>query len=151
MSWLTPLRRHGELKKRGYDVLDLENLFENFFNNDTGFPAWHPKLNQLKVDIKENPKEYIVEAEVPGVNKEDIIIDLDDDRLTIAIEHKQEINEEKENYIRRERKFGSMSRSFAISNIDEANVTAKFENGLLTLVLPKHEIADDKKKRIQID
>ncbi len=151
MSWLTPFRKQTGLKKRDYDVFDIENFFDNVFGSDGDFPSLYGKGNRLKVDIKENDREFIVEAEVPGVKKEDIQVELDDETLTIAIEHKEEVNEEKDNYIRRERRLGSVSRSFAVPNIVQDQVAAKFENGILRLTLPKKEDGQAKRNRIQID
>jgi len=106
--------------------------------------------NPMKTDIRETEKEYIVEAELPGVDKKDIKIDLKDDVLTISVEQSKEINEEKENYIRRERQYGSYCRSFYVDNVDNEKVTAKYDNGVLFVTLPKAKETKDKKSRIEI-
>lgn len=108
-----------------------------------------PSTSNMKVDIKENEKEYIVEAEIPGVDKEQININYDHNYLTISVENRQEIKEERENYIRRERKVGKASRGFYVENVKEDEIVAKYDKGLLKVILPKSE---DKKKtgRIKI-
>jgi len=142
-------RRNKSLANRSKDIFDIDNLFDDFFN-DSFMPAWFMENPQMRVDVKENDKEYIVEADLPGVNKEDINIELNNDRLTIAVERNEEINVEKENYIRRERRSGSFCRSFYVENVLEDQVSAKFENGVLSIVLPKRERTPKKRNRIEI-
>lgn len=105
----------------------------------------------MRVDIKDNDKEYIVEADMPGIKKEEINVELNDDRLTIAVERNEEINEEKENYIRKERRSGSFCRSFYVENVKDDQISAKFENGVLSVVLPKKEAGISKKNKIEIE
>lgn len=93
----------------------------------------------------------MVEAELPGVQKEEINIDLRDDRLSIAVQRNEQVNEERENYIRRERKSASMCRSFYVENVKSEDVKAKFENGLLTIVLPKREPGKPSGRRVAIE
>ncbi|HEX2927376.1 MAG TPA: Hsp20/alpha crystallin family protein [Ruminiclostridium sp.] len=127
--------RNNRMQVRG-NSFDIENIFSNFFNDSfMGFAG----INSIKADIKENEKEFIVEAEIPGVSKEDIKLDLRDDTLTIAVEQNEESKEERENYIRKERRYGSFSRSFYVENVKNEAVSAKYENGILTIVLPKSE------------
>ena len=83
------------------------------------------------------PIYYLVKADLPGFAKEDIRIDVDGDCLTISAEKKKETKEEKDNFIRRERRYGSLSRSFDISGVDAAAIKAKYDSGVLELTLPK--------------
>lgn len=98
-----------------------------------------PLPSQIKVDVKENPNEFIVEAEIPGAGKENINVSIDSDLVTISAEISQvdtQNNEEK--LLRTERYYGSVSRSFKLSSdIDEQNSKARYENGILTLNLAK--------------
>ncbi|WP_024832321.1 Hsp20/alpha crystallin family protein [Ruminiclostridium josui] len=127
--------RNNRMQERG-SIFDIENMFNSFFNDSFfGFTG----VNPIRADIKENEKEFIVEAEIPGVAKEDIKLDLRDDTLTIAVEQNQETKEERDNYIRKERRYGSFSRSFYVENVKNEDVSAKYENGILTIVLPKSE------------
>ena len=136
--------RNNKIQERG-SLFDLDNMFNDFFSDSFMGLA---STNAIKADIKENEKEFIIDAEIPGANKEDIKLDLKDDRLTISIQKSEEVKEEKENYIRRERRFGSSSRSFYVENVKNEDVTAKYENGILTIVLPKSET---KKTNSRID
>jgi HSP20 family protein len=127
--------RNNKIQERG-STFDMDSIFSDFFNDSfLGFA----NVNTIKADIKETDKEFIIDAEIPGANKEDIKLELKDDRLTIAVEKSVEKKEERDNYIRRERRCGSYSRSFYVENVKNEDVTAKYENGILSIVLPKSE------------
>jgi HSP20 family protein len=127
--------RNNKIQDRG-NFFDVGSLFNDFFDDSVmGFTG----LNSIKADVKETEKEFIIDAEIPGAKKEDIKLDLRDDRLTISVEKTEETKEEKDNYIRRERRYGSSSRSFSVENVKHEDVTAKYENGILSIVLPKSE------------
>jgi HSP20 family protein len=148
--FLVPYGRKGRgLLNRSQDIFNIDNFIDNFFD-DTFAPAFLTGDTQMKVDVKENEKEYIVEADLPGVKKEEIDIDLSNDRLTISVTRNEEINEERENYIRKERRSGSYRRSFYVENVIQDKITAKFDNGVLSVVLPKKEPGNHKKNRIEI-
>lgn len=149
MFYLTPFNRRRDLVNRNQH-LPLESLVENFFN-DAFFPSLYANEGQMKVDIKENEKEFIVEAELPGVNKDDIGVELTEDMLTVSVTKNEQINEENEKYVRRERRYGSMARSFHVSNIESEKINAKFENGILSINLPKKAAETKKGSRIQIN
>lgn len=93
----------------------------------------------IKVDLSENDKAYTIRAEIPGVKKDDIKIQVDGNRVSISAETKQEKEEkEGERVIRRECYQGSSYRSFSLDNeVDETKAQAKYENGMLELTLPK--------------
>lgn len=142
-------RRNRGLSERPHDVFNIGGFLDNFFG-DSFMPAFFAGDAQIKVDIKENEKEYIVEADLPGVKKEEINVDLNNDRLTILVSRNEETNIEKENYIRKERRSGSYCRSFYVENVIEDQISAKFENGVLSMILPKKESGVSKKSRIEI-
>lgn len=150
MSNLTPYnKRNTNIDKRPKDIFDVEKIFESLLS-DSFFPALIGG-SSIKVDVMENEEEYVVEAELPGVNKEEINIDLRNDKLTISVQRNQEVNEERENYIKRERKFGSMARVLYLPNVKEDEVKAKFSNGMLILNLPKEKDAPINKHKIEIE
>ncbi|MBL0010437.1 MAG: Hsp20/alpha crystallin family protein [Nitrosomonas sp.] len=93
----------------------------------------------IKIDLTENDKTYTIHAEIPGVNKDDIKVQVDGNRVSINAETREEKEEKKgERIIRRECYQGSSYRSFTLdSDVDEANTSAKYENGVLELILPK--------------
>lgn len=153
MFGLTPFKKNQEIDKIGRDLFDYDGLFEDFFK-DSMFPTFYKNSKQILVDIKEDDKTYTVEADLPDVKKEEINIDIKDDMLTISVERKEEKEEKKdekeEKYIRRERKVCSMKRSFYLENVNKEDVTAKFENGVLTIVLPKKEVVKNAGTKIEI-
>lgn len=123
------------------DSADILPVFGDIF--DDFFPAgWTKKFNLNNnlppVNIKENEKEFIVELAAPGFEKKDLDIKLKDGLLTIKSEKKMENKVEKENYYRAEFNYNSFVRTFNVpENVDEKMIQANFENGLLTLTLPK--------------
>lgn len=95
-------------------------------------------MNMMTTDVKEKGDNYEITVDLPGFKKEDVQVQLDKGCLTINATRKQETNEEDGKYIRRERFSGSCSRSFRIAdNITQEQIHAKFENGILTLDVPK--------------
>ena len=98
-----------------------------------------PSPAQIKVDVKENDKAYTVQAEVPGVSKDEIHVSLDGNVVTLRAEVKQEDRQgSDEKVLRSERYYGAVSRSFQLPmDIDQAQAKAKYDNGVLTLTLPK--------------
>ncbi len=148
MFGLVPFR--GGNVERRRDPWDMNSIFESFFK-DSLFPAFYSNSGQMRVDIKENEHNYIVEAELPGIKKDEINVDIDENVLTISVKRNEETKEEKENYIRRERQFSSMTRSFAVENIVPEKATAKFENGILSINLPKKEEKGYKRNKINIE
>jgi len=106
---------------------------------------------QIKVDVEENDKSYTVKAEIPGVKKEDINVQIDGNQVSISAEAKQE-KDVKENgkVIRSERYYGSMYRSFALGHdVDSGAANAKYADGILQLTLPKKPSAATRKLSVQ--
>ena len=113
------------------------------------------KVDVMKTDVKENDKGYSVEIDLPGYKKDDVQATLEDGYLTISAS-KNSSNEEKDEdgkYIRRERFYGNCSRSFYVGEaVTDADITAKFEDGILNLTIPKKEPEQiDTKSYIQIE
>ena len=135
MFGLIPFRTNGVDRKGG----KIDDFFNGFFNDDFFSPMTNVFGNNQKfnADIKETENAYLVSAELPGVKKEDINLEYKDGALVISAIRNEEINEEKDNYIRRERTYGQIARSFHVENVDKEKVSAKFENGELHIVLPK--------------
>ncbi|MFA0814671.1 MAG: Hsp20/alpha crystallin family protein [Anaerofustis sp.] len=110
----------------------MDNLDKNFFG-DLDMRG----LSQMKTDIIDKGDRYLVQAELPGFNKEEIHIDIKDNYLTVHAEHREEKEEKKENYIRKERRYGSYERSFDISDVNADQIEAKYNDGVLELQMPK--------------
>ena len=91
-----------------------------------------------------------MKADLPGFTKEDIHIDLNDNTLTIHAEHNEENETKKDNYVRRERRYGSFSRSFDVTNINTSDIDASYANGVLELKLPKLEAVVPEPRKIEV-
>ncbi len=131
----------------------MSSLFDRFFSDLLRFPESEEISGQTfspAVDIKETPKEYIVTAEVPGIPKKDIEIEISDNILTIKGERKFEKEEKNESYHRVERAYGSFCRSFTLpTQVNPDKIEANFKDGLLNIVIPKAEEKIPKKIEIK--
>ena len=126
------------------NLIARRSLFEDFFKDMS--PAFYVKPlhgeglpAQIRVDVKETPNAYTLEAEIPGVSKEDIQVNVEGNVVSLRAEVKQfDRQTDGEKVLRSERYFGSVSRSFQMpADIDNSGARAKYENGVLQLVLPK--------------
>ena len=119
------------------------------------FGGWFDtNYNIMKTDVKSNDKEYTLSVDLPGVDKKDIDISLKDGYLTIEAVRRSEESEggEKSEYVFRERSFGRMTRSFYVGDgISDENVKAKYENGILTVTVPKYTEEEKALKKIAIE
>ncbi len=122
---------------------EWNNLEKSLFGGVAG--------GQFRCDIKEEDDKYVMEAELPGFQKEDISVDVQDGRLTITARHNSEKEDKKDNYLRRERSYGSYCRSFDLSGIDAGGITASYNNGVLELKLPKEQAKLPQKHTIAIE
>jgi len=143
MFEMMPFRRPGSHLRRRADYFD--HLFDNFFA-DFMPVAVDAKLKPFKVDVKENENEYVVEADLPGIKKEAIEIEYENNYLTITAKTEEGKDEEKENYLRRERYWGQFQRRFFIDNINKEGIDASFKDGVLKIVLPKEQPGKENKK-----
>ena len=130
---------------------DLYRPFRDFDNLERSF-FYGGELGGFKTDIKDTGNAYVLEADLPGVKKEDIHIDIDGDRLSIHAQRSsnKEEKDEKGNYIRCERSYGAFSRSFDISGVRSEDISAAYENGVLTLTMPKREQTVPTARRLEI-
>lgn len=114
----------------------FDNAFRDFWgNNDL------ERHDAFRTDVIDQGDNYLLQAELPGFQKEDINIDLKNDLLTISASHKEEKSEEDTNkYIRKERYYSSYSRSFRVNNIEAGDIDACYNNGILEVKFPKKDI-----------
>ncbi|MEG0755906.1 MAG: Hsp20/alpha crystallin family protein [Oscillospiraceae bacterium] len=142
MFGMLPFERHDD---NFFDLFD--NFERKFFGNTTA------ALPDFRTDIRDTDDKYVLEAELPGFQKEDITLNIKEGVLTIHAEHSENKDEkdDKGNYLRRERRYGSFSRSFDITGIDEAGITAGYNNGVLELTLPKTQPVIPEARHIAIE
>jgi len=113
-------------------------------DDDTGMGRWNPA-----VDLYEKDDHFVIKAELPGVDKKDIAIDLKDRVLTLSGERSYENEVKEENYYRRERSYGKFQRAFTLpADVDSDNINAEFKDGLLQIEVPKPE--QQKPKQVTI-
>ena len=127
-------------------------LWDAFNDFDKDFLGSKMPLNNCRTDIRDDGDKYVMESELPGFDKEDIKLDINGSQLTIAAEHteKNDEKDDKGNYIRRERTFGSYKRSFNIGDVNTDAVSAEYKNGILTIELPKKAPEAPVTKRLEI-
>jgi HSP20 family protein len=153
MFGLMPINQKNHIAKR---ISDFDNFFDAF--SDPFFRGALKPLHELnfnssfKVDVKDLGSSYELTAELPGFKKEDISLDYENGYLTIAAESntQKEEKSDSENYLHRERYFGSVSRSFYIDDVDSAKTSAEFRDGVLKVELPKLAKVEEKTKKIAI-
>lgn len=137
-------------KKRARDLRsDVWDSFNDFFIDNVFAPV-RSDIHQFRTDIKDSGDHYVIEAELPGFDKEDIKVDYENNYLTIQAKRESLAKEERDNYIRQERHYGEFVRRFFVEDIDENTIEATFKNGILTLNCPKVAIPETTHKRIEI-
>jgi len=129
------------------------SLLSDFFDDDRFFNSrWLSGHNMPAVNVKETDKTYEVELAVPGYDKKDFNISVDNGLLTVSAEKREEKEQKQDNYTRREFGFTSFSRAFNLPvNTNDEDVQAKYEDGILRLTISKKEEPQGKlKKAIQV-
>ena len=138
--------------KYAVNLREPANVFRNFASVFPGvFDSDAAESNRSpKVDVFDDGENFVVSAELPGVSREDLDIDVKDNRLTIKGEKKLENKTEKEGYLRVERSYGAFERSFFLNdNIDRENIQAEYKDGVLHLTLPRKQ--DEPSKKIEVN
>lgn len=143
MAALIPFnKKNSNSLSTGFD--EFNNMLDDFFAD--GWPFRRSLLaDTFKIDVQEKDKEYIVEAELPGVKKDDVSLDYDEGKLSISVKKSEESEEKKKNYIHRERRYSSAARSVYLENANPDGISAKLENGILCITVPKQERPDNSK------
>lgn len=120
--------------------VSFSSLVDRFFNDSLFFNGGVARTFVPKADIIENDKAFEIHLAVPGMNKEDIKVDLNDNYLTVSGERKFSNEKKERDYYAVETQYGTFSRSFALpSDIDTKGISAKYSNGILEIRIPKDE------------
>ncbi len=127
---------------------ELDRLFDGFFprtGEDSEIPAtWSPR-----VDLQDTETAYLLELDVPGMSKDNININFHEGVLSISGERKNEIADNGNDYVRVERRFGHFYRSFTLpKQVEENDITASYQDGVLTIAVPKSE--EVKPRKIEV-
>jgi HSP20 family molecular chaperone IbpA len=141
MKYLVPNRK---------DSLGFLDDFDRFFGNFWDMVPERPTETKVpSVDVRETKDEYVLEAELPGFSESEVDVNVDNHVLHLSSKREEDRTEEKKDYIMKERKSYSFSRSFVLpENVNEDKIKGEFKNGILTLKMPKRE--EKKPKRIDI-
>jgi len=131
MAGLVPFNKRSNLANSGFE--DFYYLLDDFFTPRS------LERSTFKIDVQEEEKQYVIEAELPGVKKEELGLDLDDGRLTISVNHEESVDDKQKNFLHRERRATSMSRAIYLADADAEGVKAKLDNGVLTVTVQKQD------------
>lgn len=132
-------------------MFDFDHFFDRFRTpdllNDKQKSSFTPR-----VEVREKENQYLISAELPGIDKDDVEVTLENGVLCIQAESHQEDKEEKDGrIIRQERRYGKFVRTFNLGNdVKQEDIDAKFKNGILTLTVPKSEAKPDNSRKIDI-
>lgn len=131
---------------------EMDELENRLFSNRFGFFD-STSLDEFKTDIKDEGDHYVLEADLPGFEKKDIHLDINNDILTVSAERHSEHEEKdkKGKYVRCERSYGSYSRQFDLSGVKADEIGAKYENGVLKLTMPKKTAEEPKTHHLEIE
>ncbi|TPE46260.1 Hsp20/alpha crystallin family protein [Pontibacter mangrovi] len=135
---------------------DLFSDVDRMLDNDFLLMPMHMRRQfegtMPSVNIRDKEKEFLIEVAAPGMKKEDFNIDLEEGMLTVSCQKEEDKTEEEQNYRRREYNYNAFSRSFNLpENVKPEDVKARYDNGILTLSVPKKEEKAKPKAKIKID
>lgn len=132
---------------------EMEEFEKRFFGRGFDRFMTDHDVMALRTDITDEGDRYVLEADLPGFAKESIALDLNGDILTIRAERssKNESKDDENRVIRCERSYGSYERQFDVSGIDLDGIKSRYENGVLTLTLPKKEQAAPETRHLEIE
>jgi HSP20 family protein len=128
----------------------FDELLRGFFVRPVAFEGAQPAAQAIRVEVREDEQAYTVQAEIPGVKKEDIHVTIDNDQVAISAETRNEREvKEGERVLRAERHYGKVYRAFTLGQaVDEDKAQAKYTDGVLELTLPKKVAANSKRLAI---
>jgi HSP20 family protein len=163
--------RHGEKEKaylpeRQYEPVmqlhrEIDHLFDHFFRGfalpalgsaKSFLPFDESVLFKPQVDLSASDKEYLLTVEIPGVNENDVSVDVSGNTMTIRGEKKQEKEEKEKDYYRIERRYGAFQRILSLpEDVDQNGIKANFKNGVLSVTMPRKVLPASEVKQIEIN
>ena len=130
---------------------DMDTMIHSFFNTDWNFPVRDTRNWSPAVDVNETDNSFVLTADIPGLTKKDIKVNVANGKLSISGERTYETDQENDNYHYRERRFGTFDRSFKLPDtVDEEKISASFKNGILNVALPKNANILPKEREIKV-
>lgn len=151
MFELRPYRRMNEVSYNPFR--EMEELERQFFSEPFGSFFRSGDIAEFKTDITDDGENFVLEADLPGFDKKDIHLDISENTLTINAERHSECEQKdkKDKYVRVERSYGKYSRQFDVSAVNTDEMKAKYENGVLKLIMPKKQAAVPEARRLEIE
>lgn len=148
MAGLVPFnRKDNGLRAGAFEGFD--SMLDDFFSDALPFRR-SLMADTFKIDVEDCEDHYQVEAELPGIAKEEVDLSIDQGRLTIQVDQTQEREDKKKHYVHRERRYSSMSRSIYLADAISEGIKAKLDNGVLCIQVPKQK-TDRKGSTITIE
>ena len=144
MASIIPFNRSSVFGTRYPSVT---NMLDDFFNDQ--WPLRSLANDTFKLDVKDGGGQYVIEAELPGVKKEELALSIDEGRVTISVSRNEESDNDADGYIHRERRSVSMSRSVYLADADSDSISARLEDGVLRVELKK-TVPVETRKEIKI-
>ena len=130
---------------------DMDKMISNVFENDWNFPVRSKTNWSPPVDVKETGDSFTINADIPGLTKKEVNVNVANGIVSISGERKFDEKKESDNYHYRERQYGSFLRTFNLpETVKEETITASFKNGTLSIELPKQEVTLPKERQIKI-
>lgn len=125
---LVPVTRYRGNRR---NLTEREDRFDSLWSN------MFDMADTFRTDVKETEDQYTIQAEIPGVDKKNISVELDDNHLIITVNNEETVEDKESDYIRKERRSGTYCRSFYIENVNEDEIEANYDSGILEISLPK--------------
>lgn len=146
MANLIPVnRRNRSVAPTGFD--DFYNMLDDFFTDP--WLTGRRTREAFKIDVQQTDNAYTIEAELPGVNKDEVSLEMNDGTLRISVNREESRDEETKNYIHRERRYSSMSRAVYLADAEADGISAKLDGGILKVSVPRLKSAEST-RRIEI-
>jgi HSP20 family protein len=121
---------------------DFYNMLDDFFA-DGRMLRRNLQKSTFRVDVKDNGKDFAVACDLPGVKRDEINVSVNEGTLSVTVNRNEEKEDKNENYVHRERRCSSMSRSIYLGDIDSSGISAKLEDGVLSITVPKKATVDN--------
>ena len=150
MTRLIPFNRKSTSLPQSVNGFEsFYNMLDDFFN-DGRTPSRSLSKDTFKIDIEDRENEYLIEAELPGIQKEEMDLNIEEDTLCISVNRAEDVNKDGKNYIHRERRSSSMSRRIHLAGANLEEIKAKLEDGVLQVTIPK-EVKTNTSRKINIE
>ncbi len=138
------------MSQQNFNITPFVNFLDQVLSSGKLPQQNFTKIKDIKFEVKEKDNQYLVHFDLPGVKKEEVSIEVEDNVLKVSVERKQDFDEQNEKIIHSERYYGKMERLLRFNEfLDSENISASYKDGVLNLILPKK--VQSKSKKISVD